>query len=69
MFDTDEFVAKSPDYINPHIFFDRFCYDMVSLLGNNVYKLNVLDIEYIFRTTYVTLSHSFGPSQGGVKLL
>jgi hypothetical protein len=42
---------------------------MVSLLGNNVFKLNVLDIEYIFRTTYLTLSHSFGPCEGGVKLL
>ena len=69
MFDTEEFVAKIPKYINSHVFFDRFCYDMVSLLGENVFKLNVLDIEYIFRTTYLTLSHSFGPQEGGVKLL
>ena len=69
MFDTDEFVAKNPTYNNEQVFFDRFCYDMVSLLGNNVFKLNVLDIEYVFRTTYLTLSHSFGPCEGGVKLL
>jgi len=68
MFDTDEFVAQSPTYKNKHIFFDRFCYDMVSLLGSNVNKLGVLDIEYVFRTTYLTLSHSFGPNQG-IKLL
>ena len=69
MFDTDEFVAKSTQYMNNHVFFDRFCYDMVSLLGENVFKLNVLDIEYIFRTAYLTMSHSFGPSEGGIKLL
>jgi len=41
---------------------------MVSLLGQNVYMLNIQDIEYIFRTTYATLSHSFGPNEG-VKLI
>lgn len=41
---------------------------MVSLLGQNVYKLNIQDIEYVFRTTYASLTHSFGPNEG-VKLL
>jgi len=69
MYDTDDFVARPPDYQNDRIFFDRFCYDMVSLLGENVYKLNESDLEYVFRATYLTLSHSFGPEEGGVKLL
>ena len=69
MYDTDEFVAQPPAYQNERIFFDRFCYDMVSLLGENVFKLNEADVEYIFRATYLTLSHSFGYKEGGVKLL
>lgn len=42
---------------------------MISLLGKNVFKLSVDNIEYIFRTCYLQLSHSFGASKGGVKFL
>jgi len=57
------------------LFFDRFCFDLVSILGNNVYKLTFLDIEYIYRTVFVNLSHSFSVEEkgkmkyDGVKLL
>lgn len=67
--DSDSFVAKRPEYPQNHIFFDRFCFDMVSLLGKNLYDLNVLDIEYIFRKTHFTLSHGFGQAKGGIQLL
>jgi hypothetical protein len=40
---------------------------MISLLGKNVFKLSVDNIEYIFRVCYLQLSHSFGAS--GIKLL
>ncbi len=42
---------------------------MISLLGKNVFKLSVDNIEYIFRVCYLQLSHSFGASKGGIKLL
>jgi hypothetical protein len=74
--ETDDFVAQRPDYKNKHLFFDRFCFDLISQLGNNIFKLTYLDIEYIFRTVFVTLSHSFQTSDkdgvkkyDGVKLL
>lgn len=69
MFESDDFTAQKPQYCKNNIFFDRFCFDMVSLIGNNVFKLSLTDIEYIFRVSYLTLSHSFGPSRGGVRLL
>ena len=69
MYESDHFTAQKPQYCKDHIFFDRFCFDLVSLLGNNVFKLNLTDIEYIFRVSYLTLSHSFGPGGGGVRLL
>jgi hypothetical protein len=69
MYDSDEYIAKEPEYQRENIFFDRFCFDMISLLGKNAFKLSVDNIEYIFRTCYLQLSHSFGASQGGVKFL
>lgn len=67
--DNDSFVAKKPEYEKEHLFFDRFCFDVVSLFGKNLHVLNIRDIEYILRTAYFTLSHSFGPGNGGMKLL
>ena len=69
LYETDQFVAQKPKYSSENLFFDRFCYDIVSLLGSNIYKFNLVDIEFIFRKTYFTLSHSFGPNKGGIKLL
>ena len=67
MYGTDHFVARKPGYANSVIFFDRFCHDMVSLLGRNVFKVNVSEVEFIFRKAYQALSHSLRP--GRVELL
>ena len=67
MYDTDQYVARFPEYADSVIFFDRFCYDMVSLLGKNVFILQHNEIEFIFRKAYKALSHNFSP--GKVEML
>ena len=37
---STEFVAQSPEYKEKFVFFDRFCFDFVSLLGDNLFKLS-----------------------------
>ena len=49
LFETDEFVAKRPIYSNPSIFFDRFSFDFISLVGYNCLKLDINDFEFIIR--------------------
>lgn len=67
--EKDDLIARPPEYKNNYIFLDRFCFDFVSMLGKNLFKLGVVDIEYILRKAYLTLSHSFGPGKGGIQLL
>ena len=67
--EKDDLIARPPEYKNSYIFLDRFCFDFISMLGKNIFKLGVVDIEYILRKAYLTLSHSFGPKKGGIQLL
>ncbi len=57
LYDTDYYIAKKPDYLKDHVFFDRFCFDFVSMLGDNMIKLNFTDIEYIIRKVYQHSTH------------
>lgn len=61
-------------YLKPHVFFDRFCFDMVSLLGEYLNILSFSDVEYIMRkvyqhSTHFTLSHNSQQPPASVKLL
>jgi hypothetical protein len=42
-----------------NIFFDRFCFDVISLLGFNSIKITVDDLEFIIRTVFTNLTHNF----------
>ena len=59
---TTAFVAKRPNYKHSHIFFDKFCFDVLSLFGTNLTALHATDVEFVLRTVYFTLSHCFGPN-------
>jgi hypothetical protein len=56
LYETDYYVAKKPEdsssYNKTHVFFDRFCFDMVSLLGEHLNNLTFSDVEYIMRKVY-----------------
>jgi hypothetical protein len=45
-------------YLKQHVFFDRFCFDMVSLLGDYLNTLSFSDVEYIMRKVYQSSTHS-----------
>jgi len=47
LYETDKFVAMRPNYSNPSIFFDRFSFDFISLVGINCLKLDENDFEFI----------------------
>eukprot|EP00347_Sterkiella_histriomuscorum_P002488 403367956 len=57
LYDTDYYTAKKPDYLKNVVFFDRFCFDMISLLGDNLVNLDFSDVEYIFRKVYQHTTH------------
>lgn len=40
LYDTDYYTAKKPDYLKNSVFFDRFCFDLISMLGDNLTKLS-----------------------------
>jgi len=52
--------------LKPHVFFDRFCFDLVSLLGENLTtaSLTFTDVEYIMRKLYQSCTHFFLPLPG-----
>ena len=58
LFETDYYVAKKGEegedgaYLKEHVFFDRFCFDMVSLLGEYLQYMTFADVEYIMRKVY-----------------
>jgi len=74
LYDTDYYVAKrakpgQPNsgegiYLKPHVFFDRFCFDLVSLLGEYLNLLTFSDVEYIMRKIYQHSTHFFFPLKG-----
>ena len=80
LFQTDELLSISKeadlgssqgqvDAAGRCVFFDRFCSDIVSMLGTNLEKLSAIDLEDVFRRIYATVSHQFGRAEGGMQLL
>jgi len=56
------------------VFFDRFCFDLISLLGEYLNHLTFTDVEYIMRKVYQHSTHFVVPpagssEKGSVKLL
>lgn len=43
---------QSGGYLKPHVFFDRFCFDIISLLGEYLNQLSFSDVEYVMRKVY-----------------
>jgi hypothetical protein len=33
LFESDYYIARKPNYLMNDVHFDRFCYDLISLLG------------------------------------
>lgn len=52
-------MAKKPDYKCETVFFDRFCYDFVSLLGVNLLFLDAKNLEMIIRKVHTGVSYNF----------
>ena len=57
LYDNDYYVAKKPDYLKNHVFFDRYCFDVISLMGDNMVVLSSQDVEYIMRKVYQQSTH------------
>ncbi len=66
LYETDYYIAKIPPkgasneagtYLKPNVFFDRFCFDIISLLGEHLNKLTFSDVEYIMRKVYQHSTH------------
>lgn len=67
--DADLSSTSQKDVTGRCVFFDRFCSDIVSMLGTNLEKLSTDDLEDVFRRIYATVSHQFGRAEGGMQLL
>ncbi len=52
LYETDYYIAKKPEFPKDNVFFDRFCFDTISLLGDNLLSLSSEDVEYILRKVY-----------------
>ena len=39
LFNTTYYIAQPPEYKQQYMFFERFCFDVVSLLGEHLYHL------------------------------
>ena len=66
LYETDYYVAKKAHdksatgaggYLKPYVFFDRFCFDIISLLGEYLNQLSFSDVEYIMRKVYQHSTH------------
>ena len=61
-YDTDAYLATKST--SKHLFFDKFCFDLVSLLGKNVFRLSIEDVEFIWRNSLFALSYWFDDEKG-----
>lgn len=66
-YDTDAYMATKKT--QKHLFFDKFCFDLVSMLGKNVFRLSVEDVEFLWRASLFALSHRFNQDKGFRLLL
>jgi hypothetical protein len=55
---------QSGGYLKPHVFFDRFCFDIISLLGEYLNCLSFSDVEYVMRKVYQHSTHFKVPGEG-----
>ena len=61
-YQSSYYVAKRPIYKAETVFFDRFCYDFVSLFGVNILFLEIRHLELISRKVYSSISYNFDSS-------
>lgn len=69
-YQSSYYVAKAPIYKSETVFFERFCYDFVSLLGVNILFLEIEQLELIIRKVYSHVSYNFSGmnEDGGIQL-
>lgn len=60
-YDTDYYVTKKPEYRKDYIKFERFSFDIISLVGENLLKITPDEFELLLRKTF----HSITFSQDG----
>lgn len=58
-YQSSYYVAKHPVYKAETVFFERFCYDFVSLFGVNILFLEIEQLELIIRQVYASVSYNF----------
>jgi hypothetical protein len=65
------YVAKKPTYKQDVVFFERFCYDYISLFGVNILFLDIHQLELITRKIYSAVTFNFNAKTnqpGGVQM-
>lgn len=58
-YSSSYYVAKRPQYKADTVFFERFCYDFVSLLGVNLLFVDIKNLDAIVRKVYSVCSYNF----------
>eukprot|EP00347_Sterkiella_histriomuscorum_P004719 403359372 len=56
LYQTEFYVCQEKNYAQEYVFFQRFCFDFVSLSGTLLYKLSINQYEYIFRKVFSVLT-------------
>lgn len=58
-YNSDYYRAKVNEYTKSVVFFDRFCFDFVSLFGENLLHITQNEFEHIVREVFKTITFYF----------
>jgi hypothetical protein len=78
-YQSSYYVARRPNYKAETVFFERFSYDFISMLGVNLLFLESKQLELISRKVFTSVSYNFDfivmkgdkpdPREGGLRLI
>lgn len=59
-------MARRGTYKKPHVFFERFVYDLISMFGLNLFYIEPPTLEFLLRRVFKAIS---APIDGHVRLI
>ena len=65
-YNTDYYLTKKPEYTKDFINFERFSFDVISLVGEDLLKMKIEEFDIVLRETFHSITFS---QQEKLKLL
>jgi len=57
LYQTSQFLCSHSTYTGEHVFFQRFCFDFISLSGQFIYQLTLSQYEFLFRKCFSLMTY------------